>query len=225
MAFSIVQKSASFTSASSSTVGLAFASNNGAGNLLVAFCIGKPTTSLTISDTQTNTWSSVIAGHDVGGQGSALFYCLSSKAGANTVTIANGGSFVALALIEYSFSSETFSLDTSAGNSNVSSSVAAQVSITLAQANELVTCMYSAGAGGSTLTPATGNTIEIGANNQFNQAMDAQPSSSGAFIAGAASGQDGSWSVIAAAFKAASANSGAAGWTNRHRRFVNKRNI
>jgi hypothetical protein len=199
MAFTIVQASTSFAQASASTVGKAFASNNTAGNLLVAFVNAKPTTSVTISDSAGNTWSSALAGHDVGGEGSALFYCLSAKGGANTVTIANGGTFVSLALIEYSNAGATFSFDTTAGNSNVSSAVPAQVSIALAQANELCTTMYVGGGGGSTLTPATGNTIEIGATT-FNQAMDAQPSSSGAFVAGAASGQAGSWSVVAAGF-------------------------
>lgn len=210
MSFSIVQKSAAFSTAFAATVAKAFASNNAAGNLLIAFCIGKPTTSLTISDTQMNPWVGPIAGQDNGGQGSALFYCLTSKAGANTVTINNGGSFVALALIEYSSTLGAL-FDVSAGSNAVSSAVPAAVNISPSTANELVVTMYSAGAGGTTLTPATGNTIEIGAGG-FSQAIDATPALAGLFVAGAASGQAGNWSVVAAAFEAATFSiSGSAG--------------
>src|SRR5579859_2735060 len=216
MAFTIVQKSAGFATASASTVAKAFASNNTAGNLLVAFCSEFNVATITISDTQGNVWVGPIHAGGVASTSRAdLFYCLSCKAGANTVTIANAGTSCALALTEYSSPTGATAFDSS--NTTFSNGNAAPgVNVTTAIANELVVGMVAM-TGGLTLTPLANNTIEIGAPSSA-QAFDGNAASAGAFASGSSTNTGATvWSYAGAAFQAAtfsiSGNAGTAGAT------------
>lgn len=102
MAISFVQgKSSTFGAG----VGLAYTSNNTAGNLLVCVSSLGSATSLSISDTQSNTWvqadfSSTWSNNSTT---SAFFYALNCKGGANTVTVVNQSAAKAdLCIGEYS---------------------------------------------------------------------------------------------------------------------------
>lgn len=93
----------------SDTVSVAFAGPNAAGNLLVAWGFSLMSSSeLSIEDSQGNAW---IPAPDIdnvtwggsGGTVSSAWYCLSAKAGANTVTLTSTvTNFVELAIAEYS---------------------------------------------------------------------------------------------------------------------------
>ncbi len=93
MAFSLIQKT-SKDSASSTTHTLAYGSNNTAGNsLMLQVRIGGTSQTITVSDSQGNTWAQDVAPVWIGGLGSvSAFSAHNVKAGANTVTITLGSS-------------------------------------------------------------------------------------------------------------------------------------
>jgi hypothetical protein len=92
------------TSNTLNSLGMAFSSNNGAGDLLV--CVGRTnlgnTTGLTVSDSQGNNW--IIEFVDSWTLTNTFFmaYAANCKAGANTVTIAQTGANISGVVAEYS---------------------------------------------------------------------------------------------------------------------------
>lgn len=90
-----------FVGSAGPSVSQSFTSNNQAGNLLLAIVnplIGG-TTITGISDTQGNTWLPITDGTNVA---IIFFYCVSCKAGSNTVTVTLTGDVTLLSLAEYS---------------------------------------------------------------------------------------------------------------------------
>src|ERR1700680_3794619 len=100
--FTLVQETSSFAISFSAGVSQDFPSNNVSGNLLVAFVLSKSSSTPSIHDTQGNIWVLGATSPVVESTYSSVFYCLSSTAGANTVSVTNGGIATGLGLIEYS---------------------------------------------------------------------------------------------------------------------------
>lgn len=110
------------TAGSGTTQSKAFASNNTAGNLLVAVVSWATTDRTpTVSDSQGNTWTEIGTHfYDINAnieEGLAMFYAKNCKAGANTVTVNYGGTCTdrVLVIAEFSGADTSNPLDGTAG--------------------------------------------------------------------------------------------------------------
>lgn len=86
-----------------SGTGVAFGSNNVLGNLLIVCCHGSGTATFTVSDTQGNAWTHLtLVSNTVGtAVASRIAYCLSCKAGANSVTATSANADLGFEALEY----------------------------------------------------------------------------------------------------------------------------
>ncbi|MDE1839577.1 MAG: hypothetical protein KGH87_06625 [Thaumarchaeota archaeon] len=113
MAF--VQSAKGGTASTVASFPLAFAANNGLNSLLVAcFSWFAPATSVTVTDSQGNTWTKITTVTDGYGDNIDMWYAVGCKAGANTVTVTGvGGSIggIGLNLLEYSYAATTVPTD------------------------------------------------------------------------------------------------------------------
>jgi Chitobiase/beta-hexosaminidase C-terminal domain len=120
MSFGSVVQQKGGTTNTASPLALAFVSNNTAGNILV--CAGRngggtnyvPST---IADSQGNTWVRLISDNWTSGNEFFVFYCLSCKGGANTVTVTgnnNVSNLLSMCIGEYTGNGASTVFDTSA---------------------------------------------------------------------------------------------------------------
>jgi hypothetical protein len=128
------------------SVATAYSANNTAGNFLVAavhiYNNGGGPGTVTVTDTQGNTWVEAAGNYTYGGLGNeSIWYVENCKAGANTVTVScttNGGSnYPKLAIGEYSGVATSSSYDTQ-NHGTGSSTSANSGNITTATAGELL---------------------------------------------------------------------------------------
>lgn len=209
--FNLFQASG-FAKTASANVSQSFSLNNGSGNLLVAF-VSSTTGIPTISDTQGNTWFlGVTSPLEI--NYSSVFYCLSSIAGPNTVSIANGGTSTALGLIEY-LTLGPSAFDAVATSISSGSLINPGVVINNASASNGLCCgMLNSPTGGALLTPATNCIVELGSGTPT-QAIDALPTVA-PFSFGGTFPQAVDWNLAVVAFKPSpvftiSGNAGAGG--------------
>lgn len=132
--------------------------NNTAGNILIAFVASESATAYAIADSQGNTWAS-LSRQTSSSHTSQVFYCLSCKAGANTVTATITGSsgYVALDIME--FSKRTGGLDTSAQNTTGTVTLTAKANALLIGAGDDSNAVWGASTGFTQpVTPSSGST-------------------------------------------------------------------
>lgn len=154
MAF--VQGNNSGVYASSSSTALAFTSNNTAGNLLVAFISGANNSSLTISDSQGNTWVNLFTDTTLATTNTqAAWYALNCKGGANTVTVSwTTAEANVLMIAEYGSVLSSSALDQSGLNDGTSATTWTSPSKTTLFGNETLICFVTGQFGHLTATNA-----------------------------------------------------------------------
>jgi hypothetical protein len=161
MAFSLVQNTpVTMGFSGASPIHIAYASNNGAGNLLLAFVTWPSGNTLTgVTDSNGNSWLQIGTSQiDAGTESSALFYVKSCNAGANNVAFAfTGAGSSGMNIYEFSGNSSN-PLDTSNGSVGATSTVSAGP-ITPAGAGELIILVAMRSGGGTTYTPGSGFTL------------------------------------------------------------------
>ena len=202
-----------------------FVSNNSAGNLLIAWGLSLGSASLlSIQDSQSNVWipspniQNVVWGGS-GGTVSSAWYCLTTKAGANTVTLTSTtANFAQVAIAEYS---GIASFDQDAQTSGFTRTTASSGNITTTSAIELLVGLYATR--GGTVTAFGGYTARV--NDTANGIYLADSTTSS--ITTTSSNDTLSSSVAdiigIMTFAAAGSGSSSEGWMNRQHKFVNKR--
>jgi hypothetical protein len=140
MSIALVQHTQKNQSTAVTSTTLAYASNVTAGDLLI--CVvrgGTPLTSITITDSQGNTWTNCTF-QNVNGAGSLqISFAVANATGGNTVTITpNASTTLRIAILEYSGTDTSSPLDAENNSSTGTSTAPAASSITPAAANELV---------------------------------------------------------------------------------------
>jgi hypothetical protein len=170
MAIALVQ-STKTTAGGTTSYTLAFGSNLGAASLLVAFATTGANTSITFSDNNGGSWTTIGPFFEsVSGQSIAIGYAANHAAGATTVTVTLGTSagFNTLQISEWSGAATSSVLDTNtAGRQNASSTTPSDASMTTAGNGELVVgCII--GGSGAAATAGTGFTVvQTDATNGF----------------------------------------------------------
>ena len=188
---------------SGTTNSLAFSSANTAGNLIVVYVVWGNTGSVTLSDSNGNSYAPAAPAR-AWGNGNAwrsqVFYAKSIAGGANTVSATFGSSitsFGAIYIHEYSGLDRTSPLDTTASDVGTARAMNSG-SATTTNANDLI---FGAGASNHVVTAAgTGFTSRL--TDLGNRTEDRNVTSTGSYNATAT--QDGSrWVMHMVAFKAA----------------------
>lgn len=164
----IIQNTSNVSSGSVASLVKAFGNNNLAGNTIIVVCAVGNGTAPTVSDSQSNTYSQAAAAPNSTTFGSAIFFATNIKAGANTVTVTNGGANASMALEIYEIygllavqSAQPGVTATASG----SSATAATSTISPATPNRLVFAGVALGTAAQTITPATGWTNDSGQQN------------------------------------------------------------
>lgn len=218
----IVQKRSSSSSGSVASLALAYSSNNSAGNSLIVVCGVGNGTAPTISDTQTNTYNSIVQIANGTAFNVAIFLVPNSKAGANTVTVNNGGSTASIAMEIYEVSglvNEVFAdVFTSAQGTATTTSPA--VTATPSQVGNYVFTAFGLGTAAQTITVAAPLANDSGQLNpttpaglfSFVSASYLNGGSSAATSPSATVGVAEPWAVAVASFEAAPAGTNASGF-------------
>jgi hypothetical protein len=190
---------------------LAFTSNNTLHNfIVVCIRIGATGATITVSDTQTNTYASALQFNDTGGGNTvAIVYALDIKAGANTVTVSFSGvgsQTLRFSIAEYSGVALTSALDVT--NSNQANSAALDSGNVTTTANGELIVGIMVNANGKTWTVGTGYTSEeqvpTTAGTSKLMFEDRIQTSAGVISASATIDSSDPWSAGIATFKSAS---------------------
>jgi hypothetical protein len=169
MSISYIQSATNSTS-NTLAVAKAYASNNTAGNFLLAavhiFNNGGGPGTVTVTDNNGNVWAQVPGNYNYGTNGFDSFWFVANcKAGANTVTATaslNGGSNnPSITILEYSGVNTFEAQRTGTGTSTSTNSG----SITVAGASELLVALSTNVTGATTETPAAGWTLRQAQGN------------------------------------------------------------
>lgn len=214
----VVQKISNSSTGSVATLVKAYASNNAAGNTLIVVCGVGNGTAPTITDSQTNTYTSVVQIANSTAFNVAIFIAPNSKAGANTVTVNNGGTTASIAMEIYEISGM---LQVTTSDSNASGTVTGTTSpaIVLApsQVNDFSFVAFGLGTAAQTIT------VGASYNNDSGQLNPTTPAGLFSFVAASlilttaasssptATATSEPWAVAAAAFKSVSPSSTALG--------------
>jgi hypothetical protein len=159
------------TPVSATSVALAYTKGNIAGNTLVVICAEKNgTTTLTIADTSTNSWTAATAAvNGTDGVTTRAFYCVnckSSTAGANTVTVTGtaAASQMKMIILEYSNVS-AFDTGASTGDATGNNAAPTATSQTAAATSDLVVAYASNGGSSNTISAGTGYTARLSSSD------------------------------------------------------------
>lgn len=170
MAIAHVQSTGQGFGNSASARSLTFASNVTSGNLIVVavatFNAGSPTVS--ISDTQGNTYSQAGSYQTSGSNRISLWYAVAGSTGSNTVSFTPSASvFSGFGIHEYTGTATSTPLDNAVGTTGTASNTVNPGTVTVSAANEMIFCCAGQGDGTNTdnITPGTGYTLRV---NQFN---------------------------------------------------------
>lgn len=204
------------TTSSGASVGVAFASNNTGGNLLIA-CVASETDSATVTsltDTLGNTWAACHAPLTISagsGKGTLVgtFYAKNCAAGANTVTAALSGGPAYIHVMEYSGCDTTAPFDQHAEAAQLGGSANPTVTLGTAttQADEvLIGFVFN---NRSTITAGTGYTkINSQAFNIFSDVEEKIVAATSAYTADSTISAGGSWAIGITTFKQAAPTGG-----------------
>lgn len=138
---SVVQHKGTDSGSTTTSITLAFASNNVARNtIVVAFRIAAAApTGVTVSDTQGNTYNQIFLTSDGANETTGLYYAQNIKAGANTpqVSITSTAVIMTIAIIELGGVAVSNVLDKSANTTGNSTAPASGNTASTTQANEI----------------------------------------------------------------------------------------
>jgi hypothetical protein len=101
---SIVQKASNVSASNVTTLAKAFTNNNTAGNSIVVVCGAGNNGTLTVTDSQSNTYYSAVVQANSTTFEAQIFFATGIAGGANTVTVTNGGSAASMAMQIYEVS-------------------------------------------------------------------------------------------------------------------------
>lgn len=158
---SIIQKNSGFSTGSVASIQIAYGSNVSLGTTLLVVCgVGNGSTP-TITDTQGNTWIldklQAVTGNAFC---AAIFRATSKAAGANTVTITNGGANASIAGEVYEVSGlltlVNYAVDQTLGATATSAAVSAGTSIAPQYTNEFLVAGIGVGTAAQTVTVTAG---------------------------------------------------------------------
>jgi hypothetical protein len=170
MAIALVQ-STKTTAGGTTSYTLAYGSNLAAASLLVAFATTGANTSITFSDNNGGSWTTIGPFFEsVSGQSIAIGYAANHAAGATTVTVTLGTSagFNTLQISEWSGAATSSVLDTNtAGRQNASSTTPSDASMTTAGNGELVVGCIIGGSGAAATAGAGFTVVQTDATNGF----------------------------------------------------------
>ena len=169
------------------SAGVAYSSNNAAGNLLVLVCRGSggAPAAVSVSDSQGNSWSVTTNNLWVGGNKIVMAYAPNCKAGANTVTVSiTGASFLQTKIAEYSGVLKVSPLDKS-NDTNGSSTTPTSPSVTTTKNGELIIGGFAnATTNSATITAGSGYTKRATTDDGNGAIEDRVQASAGAITAG-----------------------------------------
>lgn len=163
----IVQKKSGSSTGSVASLAVVFASNNVAGNSIVVVCGVGNGTAPTISDSQTNSYSSVTQVANGTAFNVAIFIATNVKAGANTVTVNNGGTAASIAAEIYELSGvlQVSPVDSSATNQGTATTTSPAVSVNPTQINDYTFAAFGLGTAAQTITVVAPYTNDSGQLN------------------------------------------------------------
>lgn len=164
----IVQKASAVSTGSVASIAPAFTSGNTKGNsIIVVLAVGN-NSAVTIADTTGNTYTSAVLGANSTTFSSQIFYATNIAAGANTVTITNGGSAASMAAEIYEVSGlitqASVVLDQQSA-SNATSGTATTSALTPNDPNEIAFAGVAVGTAAQTITAAAGWSNDSGQQN------------------------------------------------------------
>src|SRR5713226_3390828 len=212
----IVQKASNSSSGSVSSLVKAFPNNNVAGNSIVVVCGVGNGTAPTISDTPANAYKQAAQVANGTAFNVAVFVATNIAAGANSVTVNNGGTTASIAMEIYEVSglittSTTAALDSTSTNISGAATTSPAVTAAPLLPNELSFVAFGLGTAAQTITVAAPYANDSG---QLNPATPAGLFSfvSGSFLVSTMAGSSPSatigtgepWGVAVATFKTAS---------------------
>ncbi len=164
----IVQKTNAASSGSVASLALAFAGNTIAGNSIVVVCAVGNGTAPTITDSASNTYTQAAQIANSTTLNVAVFYAVNIAAGANTVTVNNGGTTASIAMEIYEVSGLIAQVqaqpDQTATNTGTSGTASTSAISPLA-VNELAFASVGIGTAAQTITAGSGWTNDSGQQN------------------------------------------------------------
>jgi len=169
---SIIQKNSGASTGSVASLGIAYSSNVSFGTTLIVVCgVGNGTTP-TISDTIGNAWTTDVVKANGTAFNVAIFRAINKAAGANTITINNGGTGASIAGEIYEVAGlltlSTYIFDQSAvGSGNNAAPSAANYLIPL-YTNEYAFAAFGVGTGAQTITVTPGVVSFVNDSGQLN---------------------------------------------------------
>jgi len=212
----IVQKASNSSSGSVASLAKAFASSNTPGNSIVVVCGVGNGTAPTISDTLGNTYKQAAQVANGTAFNVAVFVASEIAAGANTVTVSNGGTAASIAMEIYEVSglissSNAAAIDSTATNTSAAATSSPAVTAAPLLPNDLSFVAFGLGTAAQTITVASPYANDSG---QLNPATPAGLFSfvSASFLLATMAGSSPSatvgtaepWAVAVATFKTVS---------------------
>src|SRR6266849_3885173 len=153
----IQQKTGGSSTGSVASLVTAFGSNNTLGNSIVVVCGVGNGTAPTISDTQLNSYSSVAQVANGTAFNVAIVIATNCKAGANTVTVNNGGAAASIAMEIYEFAnfitaSNILAIDSTSTNTSGAAASSPAVTVAPGVINEFSVAAFGLGTAAQTIT-------------------------------------------------------------------------
>ena len=164
----IVQKTNNKSTGSVASLALAFGSNNILGNSIIVVCAVGNGTAPTISDTAGNTYTQAAQIANGTALNTAVFYAVNVAAGANTVTVNNGGTTASIAMEIYEVSgllTRVPAQPSITATATGSSGTAATANISAITPNEYAFAAVGVGTAAQTITAGSGWTNDSGQQN------------------------------------------------------------
>ena len=210
----IAQKANGASTGSVASLAVAFGSNNIVGNSIVVVCGVGNGTAPTITDSQTNSYSQVVQIANGTAFNVAIFVAVNCKAGANTVTVNNGGTTASIAAEIYEFGglvtvSNTAVVDNTGSNQGAATTTSPVVTVNTSQANSFALAAFGLGTAAQTITAGASYNNDSGQLNPTTPAglfsfvsASLDIASAGNTSPTATVGVAEPWAVAAATFKA-----------------------
>jgi len=218
VAISFVQSAVAGSGNSAAQRSLAYSSNVAAGNLLVvAISTFGTSITMTVVDTQGNTYAQAGSYGINGSNRVSFWYAVAGSSGANTVQVTpSAAAFMGLGVLEYSGAPASSPLDATSTNSGSTLAVSTGT-VAVNGANELLLGCFGEGQGTYTFSPDAGFTTRCSQlNGNTNEALvviEKIGVSASAAATGAWAGTSSvPWPAVGASFKVAAAGGGPFPW-------------
>lgn len=155
----IVQKASAVSASNVTTLAKAFTSNNAAGNSIIVVCGAGNNGTLSVTDTAGNTYQSAVVQANSTTFEAQIFWASGILAGANTVTVTNGGAAASMALQIYEVSgliAQAGSVLDQTASGTGTSAAPSVANITPATANELAFMAVAVGTAAQAVSATSG---------------------------------------------------------------------